>query len=65
MNIKINLAKKELLSKHAVSLALPIKIQELVFTLDPMMLIPLLINFSIKSYWNITVINLKISTFLI
>tara|TARA_B110000285_G_scaffold188972_1_gene215399 strand:- start:871 stop:1068 length:198 start_codon:yes stop_codon:yes gene_type:complete len=65
MNIKINLAKKELLLKPAVSLALPIKIQELVFTPDPMMLIPLLINFSIKSYWNITVINLKISMFLI
>ena len=48
MNIKINHAHQVLLSKLAASVELPIKIQELVFMLDLMILILLSANFSIK-----------------
>ena len=65
MNIKINHVKPESLSKLAASVESQIKIQELVFTLDPMILILLSTNFSIKSLKNITVMMLTINTFLI
>jgi hypothetical protein len=65
MNIKINHVKPESLSKLAASVESQIKIQELVFMLDPMILILLSTNFSIKSLKNITVMMLTINIFLI
>tara|TARA_B110000285_G_C15094946_1_gene601383 strand:+ start:835 stop:1104 length:270 start_codon:yes stop_codon:yes gene_type:complete len=65
MNIKINHAKPELLSKLAASVESQIKIQELVFMPDPMILILLSTNFLIKLLKNITVMMLTINIFLI
>ena len=63
MNTKINHAKPESLSKLAVSVESPIKIQVLVFMLDPMILTLLSTNFLIKLLKNTTVMISTINTF--